>query len=126
MVAQREGSPIYVRDVAEVKEAPGLRFGAVTRDGKEVALGIALARINENAKNVVDAVKAKLSIAQQALPKGVTINPGLRPHGDRRQGDQDGRERAARRLDPGGHRAVPVSRRIRSAIVVIVTCRWRC
>jgi cobalt-zinc-cadmium resistance protein CzcA len=28
-----------VRDVAEVKEAPGLRFGAVTRDGKEVVAG---------------------------------------------------------------------------------------
>jgi len=74
VITQREGSPIYVRDVAEVKEAPGLRFGAVTRDGKEVALGMALARINENAKNVVDAVKAKLKLAQQALPKGVFIN----------------------------------------------------
>ncbi|NJD33447.1 MAG: efflux RND transporter permease subunit [Betaproteobacteria bacterium] len=75
VITQREGSPIYVRDVAEVKEAPGLRFGAVTRDGKEVALGMALARINENAKNVVDAVKAKLKLAQQALPKSVSIIP---------------------------------------------------
>ena len=75
VITQREGSPIYVRDVAEVKEAPGLRFGAVTRDGKEVALGMALARINENAKNVVDAVKEKLKLAQQALPKGVSIIP---------------------------------------------------
>ncbi len=75
VITQREGSPIYVRDVAEVKEAPGLRFGAVTRDGKEVALGMALARINENAKNVVDAVKAKLKLAQQALPKGASIIP---------------------------------------------------
>jgi cobalt-zinc-cadmium resistance protein CzcA len=32
---EREGSPIYVRDVAEVKEAPGLRFGAVTRNGRK-------------------------------------------------------------------------------------------
>ena len=75
VVATRESAPIYVRDIAEVKEGPALRFGAVTRDGKEVTLGIALARINENAKNVVDAVKAKLATAQQALPKGVTINP---------------------------------------------------
>ncbi len=75
VITQREGAPIYVRDVAEVKEAPGLRFGAVTRDGKEVALGMALARINENAKNVVDAVKSKLKLAQQALPKGVSIIP---------------------------------------------------
>ena len=74
VVTQREGSPIYVRDVAEVKEAPGLRFGAVTRDGQEVALGMALARINENAKDVVDAVKAKIELARQALPAGVSIN----------------------------------------------------
>ena len=57
------------------RKAPSLRFGAVTKDGKEVSLGIVLARINENAKNVVDAVKAKLKTAQQALPKGVSINP---------------------------------------------------
>ncbi|MDO8293940.1 MAG: CusA/CzcA family heavy metal efflux RND transporter [Gallionella sp.] len=75
VITQREGSPIYVRDVAEVKEAPGLRFGAVTRNGREVTMGTALARINENAKNVVDAVKAKVKLAQQALPKGVSITP---------------------------------------------------
>lgn len=75
VITEREGSPVYVRDVAEVREAPSLRFGAVTKDGKEVSLGIALARINENAKNVVDAVKAKLQTARQALPAGVSINP---------------------------------------------------
>ena len=75
VVAQKDGTPVHVRDVAEVKEGPGLRFGAVTRDGKEVTLGIALARIGENAKNVVDSVKQKLKIAQQALPSGVAINP---------------------------------------------------
>ena len=75
VVAERGGTPIYVRDVAEVTEGAAVRFGAVTRDGKEVALGIALARINENAKSVVDSVKAKLKAAEQALPKGVTITP---------------------------------------------------
>ena len=75
VITQREGAPVYVRDVAEVKEAPSLRFGAVTKDGREVSLGIVLARINENAKSVVDAVKTKLQIAQQALPQGVSIKP---------------------------------------------------
>ncbi|HVY06977.1 MAG TPA: CusA/CzcA family heavy metal efflux RND transporter [Burkholderiales bacterium] len=75
VITQREGAPVYVRDVAEVKEAPGLRFGAVTRNGKEVTLGLALSRTGENAKNVVDAVKAKLKLAEQALPAGTTINP---------------------------------------------------
>lgn len=75
VIAERNGAPVYVRNVAQVKEAPAPRFGAVTRDGKEAVLGIALARVNENAKNVVDAVKAKLAVAQAALPKGVTLQP---------------------------------------------------
>ncbi|MHB1233921.1 MAG: efflux RND transporter permease subunit, partial [Burkholderiales bacterium] len=74
VLATREGTPVYVRDVAEVKEAPSLRSGAVTKDGKEVVLGMALQRIGENAKNVVDAVKAKLKTVQQALPAGVAVN----------------------------------------------------
>jgi len=73
VVAERNGSPVYIRDVAEVKEAPAVRFGAVTRNGQETVLGIALARINENAASVVEGVKAKLKIAQAALPKGVEL-----------------------------------------------------
>src|SRR5574338_188543 len=73
VVAEREGAPIHVRDVAEVKEAPALRFGAVTRDGRETVLGMALARVNENAKTVVDAVKAKLATAEGALVEGSVL-----------------------------------------------------
>jgi len=75
VVTTRENTPIHVRDVAEVKEGPSLRFGAVTRDGKEVVLGIALQRFGENAAKVAQAVKAKLEVARKALPKGVTLNP---------------------------------------------------
>jgi cobalt-zinc-cadmium resistance protein CzcA len=70
-----DGTPVYVRDVADVREAPAPRFGAVTRDGEEVVLGMALARIGENAKNVVDAVKARLATVRAALPEGVTLKP---------------------------------------------------
>ena len=70
-----DGTPVYVRDVAQVTEAGAPRTGAVTRDGREVVLGMALARIGENAKNVVDAVKAKLDTVKQALPAGVVVKP---------------------------------------------------
>jgi cobalt-zinc-cadmium resistance protein CzcA len=69
------GTPVYLRDVAVVTEAPAPRFGAVTRDGKEVVMGQALARIGENAKSVVDAVKARLETVRRALPPGVEIKP---------------------------------------------------
>ena len=70
-----DGTPVYLRDVAEIAEGPALRFGAVTRDGKEVVLGMALSRIGTNAKKVVDAVKGKAAIIQQTLPGGVVLRP---------------------------------------------------
>src|SRR3990167_3546256 len=69
------GVPVYLRDVATVVEAPAPRFGAVTRDGEEVVLGMALSRIGENAKDVVEAVKGKLDIVRDALPKDIVIKP---------------------------------------------------
>ena len=75
VVMVEDGTPVYLRDVADVVQAGALRFGAVTRDGKEVVLGMALSRIGENAKNVVDAVKKKLAIVNNALPAGVTLRP---------------------------------------------------
>jgi len=70
-----DGTPVYVRDVASVVEAGAPRTGAVTRDGKEVVMGQALARIDENARSVVEAVKAKLDTVKKALPPGVLVKP---------------------------------------------------
>lgn len=70
-----DGTPVRIGDVASVHEAPALRFGAVTRDGEEVVLGMALARIGENAANVVEAVKGKMATIASILPDGVEIRP---------------------------------------------------
>jgi len=70
-----DGVPVYIRDVAEVRQAPAPRFGAVTRDGEEVVLGMALARIGENAEDVVEAVKTKLAAVENALPDGMVVKP---------------------------------------------------
>ena len=70
-----DGTPVYIRDVAHVVEAGAPRTGAVTRDGREVVMGQALARIDENARSVVEAVKAKLETVKKALPAGVLVKP---------------------------------------------------
>lgn len=75
VLKSEDGVPVYLRDVATVVEASGPRFGAVTRDGQEVVMGQALARIGENAKDVVEAVKAKIDTARAALPKGMVLRP---------------------------------------------------
>jgi cobalt-zinc-cadmium resistance protein CzcA len=75
VLKSEDGAPVYMRDVATVVEAPAPRFGAVTRDGQEVVLGMALARIGENAKDVVAAVEAKLDTVRSALPDGMVLKP---------------------------------------------------
>ena len=70
-----DGVPVRIRDIARIEEAPALRFGAVTRDGEEVVLGMALARIGENAKVVVDAVKEKIATASTILPQTMQLRP---------------------------------------------------
>ncbi|VAX03012.1 Cobalt-zinc-cadmium resistance protein CzcA; Cation efflux system protein CusA [hydrothermal vent metagenome] len=75
VVKVEDGTPVFLRDVADIAQQAALRFGAVTRDGEEVVLGMALARIGENAKNVVEAVKEKFAIVESALPEGVELRP---------------------------------------------------
>jgi len=73
VVAEENGTPVYVGDVAKVIEGPGLRFGAVTENGQQVVMGMVLARIGENAQQVVEAAKKKLEIVRAALPEGATL-----------------------------------------------------
>ena len=76
MVVKVEGgAPVYLRDIAEIRQGGALRFGAVTRDGKEVVLGMVLSRIGENAARVVEATKEKVAIIDQSLPDGVVLRP---------------------------------------------------
>ncbi len=76
IVAQRAGSPIYVRNLATVAFGPEVRRGAVTMNGKgEVVTGIVLKRIYENTSQVITAVKAKVAEINQSLPSGVRIEP---------------------------------------------------
>ncbi len=121
VVAERGGAPIRIRDLARVVEAPAPRFGAVTRDGKEAVLGMALSRVGENAQNVVDAVKAKIAVAQAALPKGVTLKPIY----DRTEIVQKALATAERSLVEGALLVAVILflflGEFRSAIVVIVT-----
>jgi cobalt-zinc-cadmium resistance protein CzcA len=70
-----DGTPLYVRNVAEVALAPMVRQGVVTRDGRgEAVVGVVMMLMGENSREVVDRVKEKIADVQKSLPAGVTIN----------------------------------------------------
>jgi cobalt-zinc-cadmium resistance protein CzcA len=72
----REGTPILVRHVGEVREGPMLRIGGATRDGKgETVIGMVLMLQGENAREVVARVKKALADIEPSLPKGIRVVP---------------------------------------------------
>jgi Cu(I)/Ag(I) efflux system membrane protein CusA/SilA len=65
-------APIRIRDVAAVREAGDIRLGITEEDGRgEVAGGIVVMRYGENAKDVIERVKARMAEVAKGLPKGV-------------------------------------------------------
>ena len=69
-----EGSPLLVRDVADVVIAPMTRQGAVTRDGRgEAVTGLVMMLMGENSRVVVEAAKQRLAEIEPTLPKGVRL-----------------------------------------------------
>ena len=68
------GTPIRLRDVANVQLGPELRRGLVELDGEgEVAGGIVIMRFGENALSTIEGVRSKLAELQKGLPEGVEI-----------------------------------------------------
>ncbi len=71
-----DGTPLLLRDVANVHLGPEMRRGLTELDGKgEVVGGIVVMRYGENALNVIDRVKAKIKEVGPGLPEGVKIVP---------------------------------------------------
>jgi cobalt-zinc-cadmium resistance protein CzcA len=76
VIATREGTPIYVRDVARVSVGGAPRFGAVTRDGRGEALSAAVIIVKgSNGREVVTRVLERLDEIRRVLPPGVTVRP---------------------------------------------------
>jgi len=76
VVAAHKGTPIYLRDVAQVRQGNAVRLGGVTRDGKgEVLEGIAVMLRGGNSRAIVSGVKDKVALINQVLPAGVKIMP---------------------------------------------------
>lgn len=70
----KSGTPVLVRDVADVSIEPMTRQGAVTRDGKgEAVTGMVMMLFGANSREVVHATKARLEEINRTLPPGVTI-----------------------------------------------------
>ncbi|MBU1264280.1 MAG: CusA/CzcA family heavy metal efflux RND transporter [Gammaproteobacteria bacterium] len=75
VVTMKEGAPVRVGNLAEVKIGTVTRYGVVTQDGKgEAVQGLVLGLAGANAQQVVEGVQKKLDELQPTLPKGVQLD----------------------------------------------------
>ncbi len=76
VVAARDGTPIRVRDLADVAIGHIIRRGAVTGDGQgEVVLGLGFMLMGENSNVVTWRMKSKLEEVRRTLPPGFELKP---------------------------------------------------
>jgi len=76
VVKNQNGIPILIRDVAKVQIGAGIRYGAVTKDGKgEEVSGMVMMLKGENSGEIVKIVKGKMEQIKKSLPPGVDIEP---------------------------------------------------
>jgi Cu(I)/Ag(I) efflux system membrane protein CusA/SilA len=74
--ADDSGTPILVRDVANVQIGPEMRRGLAEKNGQgEVVGGIVVMRYGENALKTIQLVKSKLEELKPGLPAGVVVKP---------------------------------------------------
>jgi cobalt-zinc-cadmium resistance protein CzcA len=76
VVKNNNGTPLLIRDIAEVRMGYANRYGAITANGEgEKVLGQIMMLKDANSKEVINAVKERVEEVQESLPEGVFINP---------------------------------------------------
>ena len=69
-----KGTPILLRDVAQIRLGPELRRGIGELNGEGEAVGgVIIMRYGENAMRTIELVKEKLDSLKESLPEGVEI-----------------------------------------------------
>ncbi len=78
LVANRQGLPVLVRDIAKVREGFPPRYGAMTRNGQGEAVGgITMMLKGANSDQVIRAVKERIANIQSVLPPGIHLHAYL-------------------------------------------------
>jgi Cu(I)/Ag(I) efflux system membrane protein CusA/SilA len=68
-----EGTPVYLKHVADIQTGGDFRRGALDINGHEAVGGTVVMRTGENAKAVIERIKQKIAEIAPSLPPGVSI-----------------------------------------------------
>ncbi len=75
VISADNGTPIYVRNIGEVKLGNAFRTGSLDKNGKEAVGGVVIMRYGVSALEAIDAIKKKIDEITPGLPEGVRLVP---------------------------------------------------
>ncbi len=76
VLANVNGTPIHLHDVADVRLGHEIRRGAVTAEGKgEAVLGLGFMLMGENSREITRKLEERLIEVQRSLPESVEVTP---------------------------------------------------
>ncbi len=74
----KNGTPLFIKDVADVRIGSAIRYGAMTYNGEgEVAGAVVMMLKGANSSQVIKDVKVRIEQTKKILPEGVEIEPFL-------------------------------------------------
>lgn len=76
VITSEDGTPVYLRNIAEVKIGGAIRRGLQVRNGEEeVVAGMVVKLFGMNSSTVIARVEDKITEINKILPKGINIVP---------------------------------------------------
>ena len=75
VLAEHQGRPVYMRDVATVSFGPAIRRGALIANGEEAVGGYVLKLIYAPTQKLLEAVEQRIKQINAVLPEGMVVRP---------------------------------------------------
>ncbi len=75
VVAEHDGVPLFLRDIADVRESTAIRRGIASKNGKETVVALVIKQPNADTVKVVEGVKKAIAEMRTTLPRGVRLVP---------------------------------------------------
>jgi Cu(I)/Ag(I) efflux system membrane protein CusA/SilA len=75
VVSSHNGTPVFVKDLGNVKIGDAFRTAALVKNSTDAVGGVVVARSGAHTKDVIDRIKQKIKEIEPGLPPGVHIVP---------------------------------------------------
>jgi len=75
VISSEQGTPLYLRQLADIKIGGAIRRGLQTRNGTEVIAGMVIKLFGTNSSTVIERVEQKIKEINGILPDGLKVMP---------------------------------------------------